>query len=139
MTLQRIEADGELLALIARKEYKSNVLEFVSDESYGFQIGFHNRKPGDRAKAHQSKIFTEIKNLNPCKIYFVKKGKVGCDIYDNSDKKINYVHLVEGDLIVFVSGGHGVDFLEPTEMIEIKQGPYRGPNEDKRFFEDKIK
>jgi len=121
MTLQRIEADGELLALIARKEYKSNVLEFVSDESYGF------------------KIFTEIKNLNPCKIYFVKKGKVGCDIYDNSDKKINYVHLVEGDLIVFVSGGHGVDFLEPTEMIEIKQGPYRGPNEDKRFFEDKIK
>ena len=139
MTLQKIEADGELLALIARNEFKSNVLDFISDKNHSFQIGFHNRKPGERAKAHQSKIFSEINNLNPNKIYYVKKGKVGCDIYDKNNKKIDYVHLNEGDLICFISGGHGVDFLEETEMIEIKQGPYRGTEDDKRFFEDKLK
>ena len=39
-----------------------------------------------------------------------------------------------GDVILLVSGGHGFQALEEVEMIEVKQGPYTG-EQDKRRFE----
>ena len=38
-----------------------------------------------------------------------------------------------GDVILLVSGGHGFQVLEEIEMIEIKQGPYSGDLDKKRF------
>jgi hypothetical protein len=48
--------------------------------------------------------------------------------------KINFYHpdntfftsreLKTGDVILLASGGHGFEFLEETEIIEVKQGPY---------------
>ena len=32
-----------------------------------------------------------------------------------------------------VSGGHGFQALEEVEMIEVKQGPYAGDEDKKRF------
>jgi hypothetical protein len=36
-------------------------------------------------------------------------------------------------VIVLVSGGHGFEMLEETEMIEVKQGPYTGDADKIRF------
>jgi hypothetical protein len=38
-----------------------------------------------------------------------------------------------GDVILLAYGGHGFEMLEPTEMIEVKQGPYAGDNDKTRF------
>lgn len=42
--------------------------------------------------------------------------------------------LVAGDVILLATGGHGFEMLEPSELIEVKQGPYPG-DEDKTRFE----
>ena len=42
--------------------------------------------------------------------------------------------MYAGDIILLVSGGHGFQVLEEVEMIEVKQGPYAG-NEDKKRFD----
>jgi hypothetical protein len=34
-----------------------------------------------------------------------------------------------------MKGGHGFKVLEPTRIIEVKQGPYLGESRDKVFFE----
>ena len=34
---------------------------------------------------------------------------------------------------MLVSGGHGFSVLEEVEMIEVKQGPYSGDADKKRF------
>ncbi len=133
--IERIEDKGELLALIARSYFKANNLDFITENHHSFQIGFHNKKKGSRARAHFSLPFKELKNLIPNKIYYVKNGNIGVDIYDNNNKKVIYVTLNEGDLIVFISGAHGVDFLKDSEVIEIKQGPYRGVDIEKKFIE----
>ena len=43
--------------------------------------------------------------------------------------------LLEGDLAVFVSGGHGYHILEDnTKIIETKNGPFTGVENDKVRF-----
>jgi len=133
--IEKIEAEGELLAIVVRNSFKSKNLDFVTNLDHSFQVGVHNKKKGERNRAHVSKPFENVKNFNPNKIYYVKKGKVGIDVYNKGDKKVNYVTLNEGDLMIFISGGHGVDYLDNTEMFEVKQGPYRGTEQDKRFLE----
>jgi hypothetical protein len=36
-------------------------------------------------------------------------------------------------VILLARGGHGFEMLEPTEMIEVKQGPYAGEGDKTRF------
>ena len=38
---------------------------------------------------------------------------------------------------MLVAGGHGFEMLEPTEMIEVKQGPYSGDQDKSRFRPDR--
>ena len=38
----------------------------------------------------------------------------------------------DGDMLI-LNTGHGMTFLEDTELVELKQGPYRGREEEKRF------
>ncbi len=46
------------------------------------------------------------------------------------------VELIAGDIILLAGGGHGFTFLEDSEVIEIKQGPYISFEVDKERFED---
>jgi hypothetical protein len=41
--------------------------------------------------------------------------------------------LSAGDVILLAFGGHGFEMLEPTEIIEVKQGPYAGDQDKTRF------
>ena len=47
-------------------------------------------------------------------------------------------HLIDhelkaGDVVVLLSGGHSFTMLEPSQLVEIKQGPYLGEKEKIRF------
>ncbi|MHA1381691.1 MAG: hypothetical protein ACTSRG_25255 [Candidatus Helarchaeota archaeon] len=57
--------------------------------------------------------------------------------YNRISQEISEATLNDGDLIVLLSGGHGFKFLEETKMIEIKQGPYTGRDNDKITLEVK--
>ena len=41
--------------------------------------------------------------------------------------------LRPGDVVLLAHGGHGFSMLEPSEMIEVKQGPYAGEQDKERF------
>lgn len=67
-------------------------------------------------------------------VLFIKKGTLRVDIYDEYEDYLESRELHAGDVILLVSGGHGFQALEEVEMIEVKQGPYTG-EQDKRRFE----
>lgn len=133
---EKIFSNGELLAIIIRDGFDSEGLSFFTEEKHGFQVGFHNVPKGKRYKAHVCLPFGLLEGLNPNKIYYMKKGKAGVDFYSDSGEKLGYSVLENGDMILFISGGHGVDILEDAHMIEVKQGPYRGVEDDKKFLEE---
>jgi hypothetical protein len=55
------------------------------------------------------------------------------DFYNAERRYLESRILHTGDTIILVSGGHGFEILDDTEMIEVKQGPYLGDNDKTRF------
>ena len=133
--IEKIEHSGELLAIIIRDSYEKSGLNFVTDKNTSFQVGFHNVEKGKRYKAHISLPFEKLENFIANKIYYVKEGKIMVDVYNKQNEKVKDVELNKGDLILFVCGGHGVDVMDNAKLIEIKQGPYRGVEDEKKFLE----
>ena len=66
-------------------------------------------------------------------VLFIKKGTLRVDFYDEYEDYLESRDLHAGDIILLVSGGHGFQVLEEVEMVEVKQGPYAGENDKKRF------
>jgi len=54
-------------------------------------------------------------------------------VFDRNKKFVCDRILERGDVILLVSGGHGFEFLEDTELIEVKEGPYMGVDDKERF------
>lgn len=67
-------------------------------------------------------------------VLFIKKGILRVDFYDEYEDYLESKDLHAGDIILLISGGHGFQILEEVEMIEVKQGPYAGENDKKRFI-----
>lgn len=69
---------------------------------------------------------------------FVRKGRAGIQFLDLVPLSylvaevvpIGSVTLCAGDVVLILSGGHGLVMLDDCEIIESKQGPYF-PDEDK--------
>jgi hypothetical protein len=58
---------------------------------------------------------------------------VRVDFYDDDKSYLESRVLYSGDVILLAFGGHGFEMLEPTEIIEVKQGPYAGDQDKTRF------
>ena len=66
-------------------------------------------------------------------VLFIKSGLVRIDFYDDFQNYFESYILARGDVVLLAFGGHGFEMLEPTEIIEVKQGPYAGDADKTRF------
>jgi hypothetical protein len=138
-SVEKIEHHGKVLAVIARARSLENLKEnkekmsFISPNDFPLQLGLHNRQKGETIAAHFHIPFTELKNFPVQEFFYIVAGKVKIDLYDdrNGDRKVNEVIISSGDTIL-LNTGHGLTILEDTQMIELKQGPYRGREMEKR-------
>ena len=55
------------------------------------------------------------------------------DFYSDVKVRLDSRELVGGDWIVLLAGGHGIELLEPSVLIEVKNGPYAGEEDKIRF------
>ena len=134
MAVEQITKDGKILAIIIRKGI-TDPLKFATPDDFPFQVGVHNKEAGDKIQAHVHIPFPELKNLRVQEFFYIISGKLKVNLYDSDEKKVQDVVLNEGDSIV-LDCGHGFEFLEKTSMIELKQGPYRGKEQEKKMIEE---
>jgi mannose-6-phosphate isomerase-like protein (cupin superfamily) len=124
--LEVIEVDGLYLATLIKTRKSPQGSTFYTPNSSPFQVGVHVKQSGMHTKAH-SYIRSQVIIEKPVQeIFFVASGKLVMNLYDKDNKHVIIrKELVAGDLMI-ISGStaHGVDFLEDTRLIEIKQGPY---------------
>ena len=107
-------------------------IEFFTPNDFSQQLAYMNRPAGYKIAPHvHNKVQREV--FYTQEVLFIKKGKVKIDFYDNDKNRIETRILETGDVIMLASGGHGFEMLEPTEMIEVKQGPYAGEDDKTRF------
>lgn len=131
-TIQRIHHDGIELALIVRRSFRMDGIQFFTPGTYSQQVGYMNRPAGYVIAPHvHNALQREVEYTN--EVLFVKSGRLRVDFYSEAQAFLESTVLEAGDVILLARGGHGFEMLEPTEIIEVKQGPYAGDRDKTRF------
>jgi hypothetical protein len=120
------------LAIVIRSTEKVSGIEFFSPVDFSQQIGLMSRPKGYKVAPH---THNEIKRtiFNTQEVLFVRYGKCKVTLYDYDQSKVAEIVLLVGDAILLAAGGHGIEMLSDTEILEVKQGPHLGA-EDKTHF-----
>lgn len=130
--IERIYNGEELLSIIIRDNYHATGITFITPDDYPHQLGYMNREKDYVIAPH-------VHNSVPRTVDFtqetlvVKSGVVRVDFYMQEQKYLESRIIYKGDIILLAAGGHGFKMIQPSEMIEIKQGPYAGAMDKVRF------
>ena len=139
--IEEIINNNKKLAIILRKNFEQDGINFFTPNDYSQQLGYMNRPKNYEIQPHlHNSISRNVYFTN--EVLFIKSGKVRVDFYNEKKKYLESRILYKGDIILLAYGGHGFKMLEKTEIVEVKQGPYMGDEDKTRFEsikEDKIK
>ena len=131
-TIERIEAEGKPIAIIVRNDFNRPGVNFFSPFEFSQQLGILVHPPGHEVKPHVHNVIARDVRVTQ-EVLFNIEGKVEITLYKENKKFITSRLLTQGDTILLAYGGHGIKILEPSKILEVKQGPYVG-TEDKEFF-----
>jgi len=131
-SIEKIEADGRLLAIVIRSTFNGPGLNFITPNEFPFQLGLHNRPAGTHIPPHKHKPFKELRNLPVQEFFFIENGRIEFSIYKDHEIA-KRVTLTKGDMIL-LNCPHEMKFLEDSKTAELKQGPYRGKDAEKEYF-----
>ena len=120
------------LAIIIRSDYEKDGIEFFTNDNDSQQLGYMSRPEGYVIAPHRHNLVSREVHLTQ-EVLLIKSGKVRVDFYDNEQNYIQSTVLEKGDVILLSDGGHGFKMLAPSEIIEVKQGPYCGERDKIRF------
>ena len=130
--IEKVEHKGAVLAMIIRAGFRKDGIEFFTPNDYSQQLAYMNRPQGYRIVPHvHNEVHRDV--FLTQEVLYIKSGRVEVDFYDAQRNPACKVVLAAGDVILLAAGGHGFTMLEPTEMIEVKQGPYAGDRDKTRF------
>ena len=125
--------DGErALAVLVRAGHSEEGIRFFTPAEYSQQLGYMNRPKGYVIPPHVHNAVTREVQYTK-EVLFIKSGIVRADFYREDQRYVESRILRKGDVLLLAFGGHGFEMLEPSEIIEVKQGPYAGDADKTRF------
>jgi hypothetical protein len=130
--IEKISHDGLILAIIIRSDFKKKGIEFFTPKHFSQQLGYMCRPKGYVVEPHSHRVVERKVSLTQ-EVLFVKSGKIRIELFDAQQTFIEECIIAAGDTILLATGGHGLEMLEESELIEIKQGPYVNDDDKVRF------
>ena len=131
--VEKISHNSEILAIIVRKEFNNEGINFFTPNEYSQQLAFMNHPSGKEIQPHiHKKVHREVHYTQ--ETLFIRKGKLQVDFYSDDQKYLDSRTLKSGDVILLIKGGHGFKVLDDLEMFEVKQGPYAGDQDKIKFL-----
>ena len=131
--VEEVKKKNRLLAMIIRNDYQCEGVDFITPSEYSQQVAYMHHPIGKIIDAHVHNLVHRNVVLTQ-EVLIIKKGILRVDFYDEYEDYLESRNLYAGDIILLVSGGHGFKVIDEVEMIEVKQGPYSGDQDKKRFL-----
>jgi len=126
--------DSTLYCIIHRSEEWREGLDFLTDDAAFVQAGTWWYQKDKQLEAHWHNKVDRIANLTQ-ETVIVMAGSLEVNLYNPNQEKLDTFVLLQGDLGIFLDGGHGYKILEDdTKIIEVKNGPFLGVEIDKTKF-----
>ena len=130
--VERVMHAGQELAIIVPGDFHSEGIEFFTSPDYSQQLAYMNRPAGHKIDAHvHNEVIREV--AYTLEVLFIKSGKAKLTLYTDDQVFVASRIVQAGDIVLLASGGHGLEMIEPTEIVEVKQGPYAGDRDKTRF------
>lgn len=120
-------------AIVIRANEKVEGIKFYSPESYSQQLGLMTRPEGYVVPAHVHNL-VERTIRHTQEVLLIRKGSCSVTLFDEKNVQTSLIPLMTGDVILLAHGGHEIVMNTECEILEVKQGPYAGPN-DKTHLE----
>jgi oxalate decarboxylase/phosphoglucose isomerase-like protein (cupin superfamily) len=132
MNVEPIGSSGRVYAYVMRESGQEASTTFLTPDEAVQQVGFVVHPSGAEVKRHYH-LPIERTIVGTPEVLVVRSGRCEMDVYDDDQQLVATHELRTGDVMVMVGGGHGFRMLEDTVLLEVKQGPYYGPDE-KAYF-----
>ena len=132
--IERVSHKGVLIAVLIRNDFEGSGVNFVSEPDFPLQVAVSFYEKGKIIKPHVH-MPRNIEISQVQEVVFMQSGKARITLYSEVGEKFKVLDVNGGDIIFFVSGGHGIEMLEDTKLSEVKQGPYAGKENDKKMLE----
>jgi hypothetical protein len=122
-TVEYVEGGGRLLAIVVRADFDEAGTNPLTDESLPLQMSVMVKEEGEGSPAH---VHTPPVAVDQGERYRHEM----LHVVEGLAKR---VVLGPGDTVLLFEG-HDTVFLERSRLVEIKEGPYPGPEVDKRWL-----
>jgi hypothetical protein len=133
---QHYECDlkREHIATIVRLETPTTTgAQFFTEGSEPMQVGRLWYRRGHVVKPHRHIVYNRPAYAGQSQeVLIVKRGSLLCHFFDYAGRWAGDWTARPGDVVIIHSGGHGFEAMEDTDVVEVKQGPYRP--DDKEFI-----
>ena len=126
------DARGALVAVVLRGGDDPDATTFVTPDEAALQVGLIVYPAGGEVQRHRHRPI-ERRLVGTPEVLVVRKGRCRVEIFDDDHRHLATCELAAGDVVTLLSGGHAFQMLEDTVLLEVKQGPYPGPDEKERF------
>ena len=131
MKVKEITFENQLYAFVCSLNDASEGLKFLSDDSDFIQLGTWNYEKNFSTVPHYHLEHDKPSNLTQ-EVVLVHKGSVKCRLFTKEGNYVDEVDINEGELIVQIYGVHEYIMNEDSIVLEIKNGPYFGPEVDRK-------
>ena len=130
--IEIINDDKGPVAYFVNRNWQPKETQFLTPDDFGQQMGMIVYGKGEHIEPHiHLPITRKVNGTTECIV--VKSGSCYVDIYSHSKKILVTRLLKEGDIVLLLGGAHGFRMIEDTILFEVKQGPYAGDADKKRF------
>ena len=120
------------MAIIVRRSFARPGIHFFTPSELSQQLAYMRHPSGKVIPPHvHTPVPREVEYTQ--EVLVIRRGKLRVDFYDAGEQYRESRILEGGDVILLASGGHGFEVLEEIEMVEVKQGPYAGEQDKRRF------
>lgn len=128
---------GNLLGLYVSKDSFKDGKKFLTSNESEFQVGVFKLDRGEEIISHTHK--DQNRNIvKTSEAITVISGKIKVNFFDLNQKYLRSIEVSSGESIILVGGGHGIEIIEDTKFIEIKQGPYKEDTDKIRFHDTSL-
>ena len=129
---ESIESGGQQLAIIVYADKCPRQTEFLTPEDLPQQVGFIVYPQGASIPRHVHRS-VERRIAGTPEVLVVRRGRLQADFFTDEKDYVTSRILNVHDVLILTGGGHGFTCMEDTVLLEVKQGPYIGPEEKERF------
>jgi hypothetical protein len=131
--IEHVMHRGDCYAILVRAHLPREGYNFVTEEACSLQVGINHYAAGAVIRPHYH-LPVERALKDTLEVLHIDGGACRMKLFDQKQESFYETELRSGDTVILMMGGHGFEVIEPTRIIEVKQGPYAGPAKDKVFF-----